>query len=542
MNIIRLVLAFLMCGCSSSLDRHMDQIDQMMNDHPSKALSSLDSIDFNQIKSQRLRARYSLLRSIALDKNYLDIKSDSIIAPAIQWFSLHGSPYDKARTYYYKGRIEYNSGDYPAATIDFLTSKSLFPKYDDDYLKRLVLTSLAYTNNATYFYEENLGLLQQAKGFLPPNDSTDQKYYIELAIATYYNNTHQLEKADSVYSAIEGVINHDSTLYGLCLRNHARLLINGEQNEHERSYQLFQTALSKGVTLFPEDALAYAVALYHHNHKDKACAIIDHVEASGDYEAQVANTRYRIAFQEGHLSEAMEYQRRSSALQDSVITASLKQSAVRAQRDYFEEASARASEHSRYQRIIIWLLVATLATAAFAGSALSSRTKAKHEAELSRLTHILLQTGALLKRTEEERKDYKVKYISKFKGQFVTLRKIVENYLGTQGRSDQKEYVFRKVADMAKLVSKDYEGNRMFEQQLNKELGNIMAHFRNDIQGKDESTYRFVCYLIAGFDPPAISLLMGYSIGFIYKKKSQLVSEVSRIQSPYKCQYLDFLT
>ena len=118
---------------------------------------------------------------------------------------------------------------------------------------------------------------------------------------------------------------------------------------------------------------------------------------------------------------------------------------------------------------------------------------------------------------------------------------MVEDYMGTQGRSDQKDYVFRKVADMARLVSDDSEGNRQFEQQLNRELGNIMANFRNDFPNKDESTYRFVSYLIAGFDPPAISLLMGYSIGFIYKKKSRLVSEISRLQSSHKSHYLDFL-
>ena len=69
-----------------------------------------------------------------------------------------------------------------------------------------------------------------------------------------------------------------------------------------------------------------------------------------------------------------------------------------------------------------------------------------------------------------------------------------------------------------------------------------MANFRKDVPGKDESTYRFVNYLIAGFDPPAISLLMGYSPGFIYKKKSMLVAEVAQSDSPHRQDYLDFLT
>ena len=541
MKTIPILLALFVCGCSSSLDRQLDQIDLMMNDHPAEALSSLDSIDHTKIRSSRLRARYALLHSIALDKNYIDLKSDSVISPAVQWYSRHGNPYDKARTYYYKGRVEYNSGNFSAANIDFVRSESLFQEFNDDYLKRLVLVSLAYTNNDTFFYDENLDLLQRAKGYLAKKDSSDQRFYIELAIATYYNNTFQYAQADSVYSMIEHSINPDSPLYRICLGDHARLLINGENADSERSFQLFQDALSLGAKLYPEDALAYAVAAYSQGHKDEALSIVDQVDAAGGYEAQVANTRYRIAIKEGNLADALEYQRQTSILQDSIISSTLKQSVVKAQRDYFEESSARALERSRYQRNIIWLLVALFSLVFLAGYAIVSRRRTKHEAEISRLSDILLQTEVLLKQTEEEKEDYKAKFITKFKGQFVTLRKMVEDYLKTQGRSDQKDYVFRKVEGMAKLVSDDKEGNRMFEKQLNEELGSIMDHFREDIPGKDESTYRFVSYLIAGFDPPVISLLMGYSIGFIYKKKSRLVTEVSQIQSAYKGQYLDFL-
>ena len=536
-----LLLALLAVGCSSSVDHCLDRIDGLLDNSPADALSSLDSLDRSALISSHLKARYALLKSVALDKNYIDIKSDSVISPAVQWYSRHGNAYEKARMLYYWGRIAYNAGNYPAASLNFHKAESLFSKFDNDYLKRLVLISLAYTNNATFFYDENLDLLQRAKELLPAQDSSDQRYLLELAIATYYNNTLQWKQADSVFSAIEGSIDPSTPVYPLCLQNHARLLINGEPADPARSYRLFQSALSSGVKFYPEDALAYAVALYHQGRKEESEALIDQVDGMGGYEAQVANTRYRIALSEGRLKEALDNQRKAIPAQDSIILASFKQSVVRAQRDYYEEVSARASERSHYQRILIWLIVALFGLAFLAGLALNSRRKARHEAELSQLSDILVQTEALLKRAEDEREDYKTKYIAKFKGQFVTLRKMTENYLRAQGRSDQKEYVFRKVAEMAKVVSDDKEGNRKLEQQLNKELGNIMAHFRRDIPGKDESTYRFVSYLIAGFDPPAISLLMGYSIGFIYKKKSRLVVEISQIDSPRKQEYLDFL-
>lgn len=537
-----LLLTLVVLGCTPALDQRLTRIDGMLNDHPAEALASLDSLDRSSLKTPRLKARYALLRSVALDKNYIDLQSDSVIAPAIQWYNRHGSAYEQARTLYYRGRIAFNAKDYPAASVLFQKAESLFPQFDNDYLKRLILIAWAQANNNTYFFDENLELLTRAKEFLPNRDSTEQRYLLENAIALYYNNTFQPDKADSLYTAIEENIDTASYVYPIVLKNHAGLLINQSPQDPARSISLFQSALSKGAKLNPKDALSYAVALTYNGHSKEALAIVDQVDAMGGYAAQVANTRYRISLHEGRLAEALEYQDNALHLQDSVIQMTLKQPVIKAQRDYFEDLSSRASEQSRYQRILIWLLAVLFVMALLAGAALNSRRKAKHEAELSRLSDILLQTETLLKQTEDERADYKAKYIAKFKGQFVTLRQMTENYLGAQGRSDQKDYVFRKVAEMARLVSDDKDGHYQLEQQLNKELGNIIARFRKDIPGKDESTYRFVCYLIAGFDPPAISLLMGYSIGFIYKKKSLLVAEVSQIDSPNKQDYLDFLS
>ena len=542
MKKLYLLLSLFVLGCSSFQDLRLSRIDELLNSDPAGALAALDSLHRGDLRTPRLKARYSLLRSAALDKNSIDLQSDSVIAPAALWYSHHGREYEKARVFYYLGRIAYNAGDYPSASIYYQQAEFFFPKFENDYLKRLVLIALAQTNNNTFFYEDNLGLLERAKALFPAQDVSDQRYLLELALATYYNNTHQWAQADSIYTTIETAIDSSSSVYPLCLRNHARLLINGKPIDPERSYKLFLSALSKGAKLYPEDALAYAVVLHYQGRKADAQAVIDRVEDMKGYAAQVANTRYRIALLEGRLADALDFQETARAAQDSVVFESFKQSVLKAQRDYFEEVSARASERSRFLRITVWLLGLLLALALLSGFALLSRRKARHEAELARLEDVLIQTEALLQQTADEREDYKAKYIAKFKGQFVTLRQMTEDYLAAQGRSDQKEYVFRKVAEMAKLVSDDEESNHQFEQQLNKELGGIMTHFRKDISGKDESTYRFVSYLIAGFDPPASSLLMGYSIGFIYKKKSLLVAEISRIESDFRRDYLDFLT
>ena len=54
----------------------------------SEAFRVLEGIDKSELTSKELEAKYALLLSQALDKNYIDLQSDSIIAPAVRYYDL----------------------------------------------------------------------------------------------------------------------------------------------------------------------------------------------------------------------------------------------------------------------------------------------------------------------------------------------------------------------------------------------------------------------------------------------------------------------
>ena len=60
------------------------------------------------------------LLSQALDKNYIDLQSDSIIAPAVRYYENHGTPDERLKVFYYRGRISMNANDYDSATEYFI--------------------------------------------------------------------------------------------------------------------------------------------------------------------------------------------------------------------------------------------------------------------------------------------------------------------------------------------------------------------------------------------------------------------------------------
>lgn len=117
-------LAFIFCSLllsSSCIDQKkllhqkFDRVEDMLSFSPDSALSILSKTDTGLLDSEKLKARYSLLKSIALDKNKIDICSDSIIAEAVSYYSSKGNECEKARTFYYTARIFENAGEYDEA-------------------------------------------------------------------------------------------------------------------------------------------------------------------------------------------------------------------------------------------------------------------------------------------------------------------------------------------------------------------------------------------------------------------------------------------
>ena len=78
----------------------LDDVETYINERPDSALAVLRALDSTAVRGRALRARVSLLHSMALDKNYIDLKTDSILAPAVSWYSRHGSPDEKLKTRY----------------------------------------------------------------------------------------------------------------------------------------------------------------------------------------------------------------------------------------------------------------------------------------------------------------------------------------------------------------------------------------------------------------------------------------------------------
>lgn len=142
----RLVLLLILlstAGCNrrSSVDEKMDLADSLMMSKPDSALMVLEGIPASDVKGKERSARYALLKSMALDKNYIDTTTFDVLQPAIDYYIKHGTPDEQLRTYYYQGRIYQNQGDDDSAMQSFMNGSDLGESITDSLLQAHTLVA-----------------------------------------------------------------------------------------------------------------------------------------------------------------------------------------------------------------------------------------------------------------------------------------------------------------------------------------------------------------------------------------------------------------
>ena len=139
------VLFLILSSCSARNQAHvLDDVESFISEYPERALSVLDSLSSSgELPEHEAKARFALLYSMALDKNYIDSTDDSLINVAVKWYRRHGSPDEKLKSYYYQGRIYQNAGDKESAMESFVKAEAYVEDAEDDVAAGLLYKSIA---------------------------------------------------------------------------------------------------------------------------------------------------------------------------------------------------------------------------------------------------------------------------------------------------------------------------------------------------------------------------------------------------------------
>lgn len=138
---VLLVLAS--CGGNRSLES-LAEVEGYISDEPERALAVLDSLEGTGLRGGEAEAKFALLYSMALDKNWIDVADDSLINVAVRRYSRRGSADERLKAYYYQGRVYQNGGDDEAAMESFVKAEASAQDAEDGVAKGMLYRAMAY--------------------------------------------------------------------------------------------------------------------------------------------------------------------------------------------------------------------------------------------------------------------------------------------------------------------------------------------------------------------------------------------------------------
>ena len=333
----------------------LDAADSLMERRPDSALALLRRVDTLHLTSAHDRARYAMLLSMALDKNYIDLKDFHVLQPALNYYEDHGTPTEQLRTFYYQGRIYWNVGDMSKALQMFLKALERGKESDDKLTKARAWFAQIDPNSQLRAFDKAIEAGKQAACYFRQSGRIDSYAHCLTDIANVY--TIRLE-ADSTWK----YLNECRALY--------------PQMSAERRYDFYNNYLIAVYTFCGADSIRKAIAEYTShvpssrwdsltlayayaqiNDFEKAQSLISHykLQTPTSDDQRYYAVLYHLYQKQGKYKEAGEAIFRFYALHDSVTQVSLRESARLSEAQQQLKQDVREARQARVRHF--WIAV-----------------------------------------------------------------------------------------------------------------------------------------------------------------------------------------
>ncbi|MBO5814533.1 MAG: hypothetical protein J6R30_00285 [Bacteroidales bacterium] len=307
--ILPIITVCILASCISRTDSMtaliLDDVQTYMDEQPDSALTILQAIDTSSIATKKIEAKYALLLSQALDKNYIDLQSDSIIAPAVRYYDNHGSAEEKMKTLYYRGRIAMNAQKYEDAISYFTKAARYADKVCDKVAVGRVYAAQANIYNEYFDIEKTIKSAEMAaEYYLAGRDTIKYLNAIRMVTSQYlYQDSIKVAENLEITRSYWNNLNSQLKSY-----YYSNLLINSNTASRERIEEILETYFdeirdSSKIRWFP-----VAEAYYTMGNLDKAMESLEiHKLYNRDStSALYCHTYALVNDMAGNISEALD--------------------------------------------------------------------------------------------------------------------------------------------------------------------------------------------------------------------------------------------
>lgn len=549
---IRLLLCIvLLAGCGSSvLEQELSQAKQCMRSHPEQALRILESIDASRLSGRRQRARYSLLYSQALDKNYVDPDNDSLIRVAYRYYSRRiCSDSLRFQLNYHYGRVCQNGADYSRAVGFYLTAERYARAVRKNYFLGLVYTRLGEVYSEQMNYEGMLEYYRKALLHFRLLGNTSLQNSAQLNLANAYFSLRDTTNARKYYAAALNLARKraDDEILAACLGNLGSIYAaGGNYSEARKAVGELGRLDSQTVSFFECTLLAEIYCGLHKLDSARHFLALARDEAVDLRDrAALSYLSFRIETADGNHAAAKTAIEKYIESSDSLSRLALYQSATAAERRFYKEQSEFADYRLQVRTYVGISLIVLIGASIFLIVYVFRQRIRRKQTEIGRymaaVDHLRRSESRIisqLERTKGVESRLKQLVLSRFK----MLDELGWAFYERENTQKQQAEVYRQVKSFMSRLSSDPATKKEMEEIIDTVNDNIIAKLRAQFPRFKASDIDLLCYIYAGFSAQIISLLTGDSVANIYNRKSRLKSRIANSDAPDKTLFLDNMT
>lgn len=526
----------------------LQNMEGYIQERPDSALTVLRSIDASSMTSRSLRAEYSLLYAMALDKNYIDTTDVSVVMPAVGFYRKHGTADKRSRAFYYLGRIHENRKEYSQALVYFLQAleASQAMREEDPYLKGLIYGSMTDSYNATYNAEEEL---EYARLSYESFEKYGNKDHIDLArfkLALACHNNGLFDLADSLYTSVYAGSDSTASIAFNAMKSQISNDLWRDDTEVRRDLELFEYMVGHGGRLSRKYWYMYACLLHLAGEDDAAESVVAQLSGYAD-NGESLDIRYRLATFQGRKEDALVLLKELLEEQNAIVKKQLAQSVFKAQNDYYRlnaELSEQRTTIAR-QRIVIILIIGLISLMLMyvvfrkKRDALIEERKSLIQA-VEETERLVLDMEQVNERERSKTRELRSMYVQLYQKQFREIGKYYD-MASAHGPESVSTKVGRAISASVKAlledISGDSEGQKKFEDRIDADLDGIISKIRMDFPKLNDNDLRFLSYMIVGFDTSTVSFLMDMSKENVRVKRHRLRAKLSGYAGPNEDLY-----
>ena len=343
------------------------------------------------------------------------------------------------------------------------------------------------------------------------------------------------ETADSLYR--EGIVHavNDTSAMRMILAHYAAFKVIQPDADPKGAISLLTRLYSEyKQPLPPKEYSIYAYAsdlLGDHKTCDAMLKVLRNLPEERRKDSRYCE--YLIAKSRGDYEQAVNLATAIYGEQDKKVNELLNNSVTQVLQNYFQNQSAKTEQRAQILRLVF--AVAILSLLLLFGLIVFMVNRKREKERLA--ADLLRQSNSELK---EQYKSLQQSYANLFKDQFDAVNELCKTYLKTQGKTEEtrKTAIYGKVKDIIAFIGEDKKQHALFEEQINRDLDDIVAHLKADLGNVSDEDSRFICYTIAGFDTNIVATLLNLSVSNVYTKRSRLRERIRKLDSPHKEQYL----